>query len=122
MFKVGGCWTAARRTCAQVPAQLLHCLGPCHARPSHLLFPACATLAAGILAHTFVGAGEGQAQAAAAQTLQDLLGVVAEPKQQAQVRITSRLCVSGEASCLHSVHAVPHIMLNEAALVCGNAR
>lgn len=89
---------------------------------SPLLFPACATLAAGILARTFVGAGEGQAQAAAAQTLQDLLGVVAEPKQQAQVRITSRLYVSGEASCLHSGDAVPHIMLNEAALVCGNAR
>lgn len=32
-----------------------------------------------------MGADERQAQAAAAQTLHDLLGVVAEPKQQAQV-------------------------------------
>lgn len=48
--------------------------------------PCPSTFRAGILARTFVAAEERQAHAAAAQTLQDLLGVVAEPKQQAQVR------------------------------------
>ncbi|PRW50755.1 NRT1 PTR FAMILY -like [Chlorella sorokiniana] len=49
------------------------------------LVEACFQAASGILARTFVSAEERQAQAAAAQTLQDLLGVVAAPKQQAQV-------------------------------------
>ena len=77
LFKVDGCWVPVP-VGLPVPGWL----------PTMLPQPPPASASArcaGILVRTFVGAGKGQAQAAVAQTLQDLLGVVAEPKQQAQV-------------------------------------